>query len=507
MNLAQLLVRAARVHPDRPAVLRGERVLWRYRELADRVARLAGHLRALGLAAGDRVAIVMRNDVAYLESLYAVWWAGLAAVPINAKLHAGEVAFILDDAGASALIAGEDLADAVAPLAPSLRATLVPGSARGEAAFDAAPVDAAPCAPTDLAWLFYTSGTTGRPKGVMLSHRNLQAALACYFIDVDDVDPADATVYAAPISHGAGLYNLPFMARAARHVVPESGGFDPAELLALSRTVGRLCMFAAPTMVHRLVDHVAATGAPSDGFKTIVYGGGPMYVEDIRRALAAMGPRFVQIYGQGESPMTITALSRAHLADERHPRWAERIASVGVAQTLVEVRVVGGDGSDVATGETGEVVVRGDPVMAGYWRNPEATEQALRDGWLWTGDLGALDDDGFLTLKDRSKDLIISGGSNIYPREVEEVLLRHPRVREVSVVGRRDARWGETVVAFVACDGDAVDTGELDALCLAHIARFKRPREYRFVAALPKNHYGKVLKTALREQLQKENPS
>jgi long-chain acyl-CoA synthetase len=507
VNLAQLLVRAARVHPDRPAVLRGERVLWRYRELADRVARLAGHLRALGLAAGDRVAIVMRNDVAYLESLYAVWWAGLAAVPINAKLHAGEVAFILDDAGASALIASEDLADAVAPLAPSLRATLVPGSARGEAAFDAAPVDAAPCAPTDLAWLFYTSGTTGRPKGVMLSHRNLQAALACYFIDVDDVDPADATVYAAPISHGAGLYNLPFMARAARHVVPESGGFDPAELLALSRTVGRLCMFAAPTMVHRLVDHVAATGAPSDGFKTIVYGGGPMYVEDIRRALATMGPRFVQIYGQGESPMTITALSRAHLADERHPRWAERIASVGVAQTLVEVRVVGGDGSDMATGETGEVVVRGDPVMAGYWRNPEATAQALRDGWLWTGDLGALDDDGFLTLKDRSKDLIISGGSNIYPREVEEVLLRHPRVREVSVVGRRDARWGETVVAFVACDGDAVDTGELDALCLAHIARFKRPREYRFVDALPKNNYGKVLKTALREQLQREDES
>ena len=507
MNLAQLLVRAARVHPDRPAVLRGDRVLWRYRELADRVARLAGHLRALGLAAGDRVAIVMRNDVAYLESLYAVWWAGLAAVPINAKLHAGEVAFILDDAGASALIASEDLADAVAPLAPSLRATLVPRSARGEAAFDAAPVDAAPCAPTDLAWLFYTSGTTGRPKGVMLSHRNLQAALACYFIDVDDVDPADATVYAAPISHGAGLYNLPFMARAARHVVPESGGFDPAELLALSRTVGRLCMFAAPTMVHRLVDHVAATGAPSDGFKTIVYGGGPMYVEDIRRALAAMGPRFVQIYGQGESPMTITALSRAHLAAERHPRWAERIASVGVAQTLVEVRVVDGDGSDVPAGETGEVVVRGDPVMAGYWRNPEATAQALRDGWLWTGDLGALDDDGFLTLKDRSKDLIISGGSNIYPREVEEVLLRHPRVREVSVVGRRDARWGETVVAFVACDGDAVDTGELDALCLAHIARFKRPREYRFVDALPKNNYGKVLKTALREQLQREDES
>src|SRR6185436_13253735 len=166
---------------------------------------------------------------------------------------------------------------------------------------------------------------------------------------------------------------------------------------------------------------------------------------------------------------------RAHLGDAADPRWPERIESVGVAQALVEVRVVDGDGNDVATGATGEV-----------------------------GDLGALDGDGFLTLKDRSKDLIISGGSNIYPREVEEVLLRHPGVREVSVVGRADARWGEVVVAFVA--GDGVDAAALDALCLAHIARFKRPREYRFVAALPKNHYGKVLKTALREQLQKETP-
>ncbi|HEY2560267.1 MAG TPA: AMP-binding protein [Caldimonas sp.] len=504
MNLAQLLVRAARVHPERPALLHGDRLVCRYGELAARVARLAGHLRALGLAPGDRVALLMKNQLAYLEALYAVWWAGLAAVPINAKLHPAEVDFIVENAAASALVVSEELAAGVAPFADRLRATLVAGSAAYEAALAAAPIPAAACAPTDLAWLFYTSGTTGRPKGVMLTHRNLATALACYFIDVDDVDAADATVYGAPMSHGAGLYNLPFVARAARHVVPMSGGFEPAELVALSQSVGRLCLFAAPTMVHRLVDHVARTNAPSDGFKTIVYGGGPMYGTDIRRALATMGPRFVQIYGQGESPMTITALSRAALADTGHPRWAERIESVGVAQALVEVRVVDGDGRELATGEAGEVVVRGDSVMAGYWQNPEATAQALRDGWLWTGDIGALDDDGFLTLKDRSKDVIISGGSNIYPREVEEVLLRHPRVREVSVVGRSDKRWGETVVAFVACDGAAVDAGELDTLCLAHIARFKRPREYRFVEALPKNHYGKVLKTALREQLQLE---
>jgi long-chain acyl-CoA synthetase len=170
---------------------------------------------------------------------------------------------------------------------------------------------------------------------------------------------------------------------------------------------------------------------------------------------------------------------------------------VGVAQTLVEVAVVDGAGKPLPAGETGEVIVRGETVMAGYWRNPEATAQALRDGWLWTGDMGSLDADGFLTLKDRSKDVIISGGSNIYPREVEEVLLRHPAVREVAVIGEPDPDWGEIVVAFVVADV-AVDAAELDALCLEHIARFKRPKHYRQLASLPKNHYGKVLKTELR---------
>jgi long-chain acyl-CoA synthetase len=507
MNLAQLLVRAARVHPDRPAVLLGEQPVCTYRELADRVAGLAGHLRdGLGLAPGDRVAICLVNQVAYLELLYAAWWAGLAVVPINAKLHPREVGFILADSGAAVLFADTALQQALHadcdPL-PALRQVMAPGDTACQAAGASAPLGAQHRAPDDLAWLFYTSGTTGRPKGVMLTHRNLHAMTACYFMDVDDVDAEDAIVYAAPMSHGAGLYNFAFVARAARHVLPRSGGFEPAELVELSRSVGRLCLFAAPTMVKRLVEHVVAHGAGAEGFKTIVYGGGPMYVEDIRQALAAMGPRFVQIYGQGESPMTITALSRAVLRDDTDPRWTERLASVGVAQTLVEVQVVGPDGNPLPPGETGEVTVRGETVMAGYWRNPEASAQALRGGWLWTGDLGALDEAGYLTLKDRSKDVIISGGSNIYPREVEEVLLRHPGVREASVIGQTDPEWGEVVVAFVVTEpaGPAVDAAMLDALCLAHIARFKRPRHYRFVTSLPKNNYGKVLKTSLRDWL------
>lgn len=508
MNLAQLLVRAARVHPERPAVLLGDAPVLDYRALADRAARLAGHLRAgLGLAEGDRVAIFMTNHVAYLEVLYAAWWAGLVVVPINAKLHAREVKYILGDSQASVLFVTDDLAGDLQGVGPGigLQATFIPDSADYDAALAAPAIAPAHRAPEDLAWLFYTSGTTGQPKGVMQSHRNLYAMTACYFMDVDDVASDDAIVYAAPMSHGAGIYNFAFVARAARHVVPVSGGFDPAELLALSRSVGRLCMFAAPTMVKRLVDHIETSGADASGFKTVIYGGGPMYVEDIRRALDAMGARFVQIYGQGESPMTITALSREQLADRAQPRWLERIASVGVAQSLVEVRVVGPAGDTLPEGETGEVVVRGETVMSGYWRNPQASAQTLRDGWLWTGDMGAMDTDGFLTLKDRSKDVVISGGSNIYPREVEEVLLRHPGVREVSVVGQPDAEWGEIVVAFVVAEG--VDAAALDALCLANIARFKRPKHYHFVAALPKNNYGKVLKTALRDLLVKGETS
>jgi long-chain acyl-CoA synthetase len=506
MNLAQLLVRTARSAGERPALYFGETLLCDYRTLALRVARIAGHLSCeLGLVPGARVALFMSNIPEYLECLYGVWHAGLAVVPINAKLHPREAEYILRDSGASALFCSDDLLPGLEPLLaglPELRARFTPGTAGYGTLYEAEPVPCAERGGDDLAWLFYTSGTTGRPKGVMLAHRNLQAMIANSAIDIDLPGPDDCVLYAAPFSHGAGMGNFAHTITAARHVIPRSGGFEPAEMLALANHHRGAFLFAAPTMVKRLVDYIEATGTSCAGFRRILYAGGPMYVEDIRQALRVMGERFVQAYGQGESPMTITALSPRHLAEREHPRWLARIASVGIAQALVEVRVADEQGRDVLPGEVGEVLVRGETVMQGYWRNPEATAKAIRDGWLWTGDMGAMDEDGFLTLKDRSKDMIISGGSNIYPREVEEVLLLHPGVHEVSVVGRRHAEWGEEVVAFVAAKpGATVTAPELDALCLANIARFKRPKEYRFVPALPKNSYGKILKTALRETL------
>ena len=494
MNLALALDRAGRADPQRPALGLGPRVLRTYGEAAGRVARLAGALRRFGLNPGDRVAIAARNSPDYLEALYAIWHAGLAAVPVNAKLHGAEQGYILEQSGARLCFASDGLDGEIASHAPrTLERMIVIGGADHERLFEAGPIAVVPRDGDDLAWLFYTSGTTGRPKGAMLTHKVLTAASNAYAAEVDAVSPGDPILHAAPMSHGSGLYMMAYVMRRGVNVVPESGGFEPEEIFTLFRAWPRASMFAAPTMVKRLVECPAE--CVSENIRTIVYGGAPMYVEDALKALDRFGPRLAQIYGQGESPMTITAMTKKEIADRDQPRWHERLASVGRPYRCIEVMVADDKDQPLPAGQAGEILCRGDTVMAGYWRNPEASAATLRGGYLHTGDVGAFDADGYLTLKDRSKDLIISGGSNIYPREVEEVLLKHGRVREVSVIGRPDREWGEVVVAYVV--GDA-PTAELDALCLSAIARFKRPKDYVFVDALPKNNYGKILKTELR---------
>jgi long-chain acyl-CoA synthetase len=503
MNQAVILAQMARCFGDRPAISYGTEVIWTYRTFAERVARMAAGLRALGLASGDRVAIVMKNVPEYYEVMYAIWHAGLAAVPVNAKLHAKEHAYILSHSNSRAAFATPELAGAIESIRgemPELEHVIVPGSEAYHALMDNDPAPIADWQPTDLAWLFYTSGTTGRPKGAMLSHRNLNSQTMNYLADVDVIDPGDCMIHAAPMSHGAGIYGLPHIARAANNIVPKSGGFDVAETLALIEHWPGCSFFFAPTMVTRLINAPNIREADLSNLKTIIYGGAPMYLEDVKRALDILGPKLVEIYGQGEAPMTITGLPKHIYKDRDHPRWEARIGSTGFPRTDVEVRVVDDDGKQVPTGETGEVICRGDVVMLGYWNNPEATASSLRDGWLWTGDVGAFDEDGFLTLKDRSKDVIISGGTNIYPREVEEVLLRHPAVLECAVIGKPHKDWGEEVIAFLRLHpGESVADAELDALCLDNIARFKRPKAYHRLDDLPKNNYGKILKTELRK--------
>jgi long-chain acyl-CoA synthetase len=494
MNLALWLYRAGLSHAERPAAATGTRVVATYGQLAMRAARLAGALReGFKLAPGERVAIAAKNTPDYIALLYGIWHAGLVAVPANAKLHGAELAYILEQSGARVCFASPGIDSEIAAHAPkSLQRLIAIGSADYVSLFTADPIAVVPREADDLAWLFYTSGTTGRPKGAMLTHGVLALASEAYAAEVDSTKPGDCLLHAAPMSHGSGIYIMPTVARLGLQVVPESGGFEAEEVIALFNAWPRMSMFAAPTMIKRLVACPAECKA--ENIRSLIWGGAPMYGEDALAALDRFGPRLAQIYGQGEAPMTITALSKEDIAARDHPCWRQRLLSAGKPYALTEVVIADGEDRPVATGETGEILTRG-VIMAGYWQNPEASAAALRGGWLHTGDVGAIDEEGYLHLKDRSKDLIISGGSNIYPREVEEVLLTCAGVREVSVIGRPDREWGEAVVAYVV--GDA-DTAALDALCLSRIARFKRPKDYVFVDALPKNNYGKILKTELR---------
>ncbi|WP_435230350.1 class I adenylate-forming enzyme family protein [Pseudopelagicola sp. nBUS_20] len=504
MNPAEWLRRTAALKPDTPALFHGEDLVADYSEFARRAASIAAALRARGIVKGDRVAILMKNCTDYLEALYGTWWSGAVAVPINAKLHGKEAAWIIEDAGAQLVFASDDTAcDLVQQQTKCTKEVILAGSPAFVALRDG-PVMPQPASidRDDVIWLFYTSGTTGRPKGVMITAQNITSMVLGYHDGVGTHDDGDATLYAAPMSHGAGIYNFMFVMGASRHVCPKSGGFDAAEIFNLAARVGPVSMFAAPTMVRRMIDYARQSSETGDGLETIIYAGGPMYFADIVEAVDLLGPRFAQIYGQGECPMAITTLPKEFVSDRNHPRWRERLTSVGYQQSVSRVRVVDPDGNDVVGNDIGEIVVSGTAVMKGYWQNPEATRNAIRNGWLWTGDMGALDQDGFLTLHDRSKDLIISGGSNIYPREVEEILLTDPNVAEASVVGKPHDEWGEVVVAcIVPTTGQRLDPAVLNNLCVANIARFKRPKHYIELTALPKNNYGKIVKSELREAI------
>ena len=501
MNLAALLHNAARSFGHRPAVSIGDELLFTYADLQSRVACLAGGLLDIGLMPGDRVALVMSNRPCYLEILFAIWHAGLVAVPVNAKLHPREVTYILDHCGVRLCFVTDDLAHeislAAADVASVMRVVCVDADDYPRLLVE--PVPAHHADRDDLAWIFYTSGTTGRPKGAMLSHLNLQLMAWSYLCDVDAITEHDCLLHLGPQSHAAGLFGLTHIAKASHHVLPASGGFDPAELVELVGRYPNATFFLAPTMLRRLFDAPAVANLRVENVRTVLCGAAPIYVEDVKCALALLGPRFWNGYGQGECPCTITAMPKHLYIGETANA---RLVSVGIARTGVEVRIADADGRDCDTGEVGEILARSDIVMHGYWNDPAASAAALAGGWLHTGDLGAMDADGYLTLKDRSKDLIISGGANIYPREVEEVLLADTAVAEVAVVGGPDREWGERVVAFVVARPGNTPTAEtLDRLCLANIARFKRPKQYVFVAALPKNNYGKVLKTELRARL------
>jgi long-chain acyl-CoA synthetase len=502
MNSFAFLDKSARQCPETVALLQGEES-YTYREFRDRALAVGGNLRALGCETGDRVAFCLANSPRIMEVIYGCFAAGLVVVPINARLHAREMAYIVENSGAKILVHGPEFADGIA-----VHADLFGGPTHqissGNFEVLLTPANALPqaveAAPEDVCWLFYTSGTTGKPKGAIWNHRMVRVVIMNYLADLHNIQPGEMVLHCAPMSHGSGIIALPAVARGATNAITESASFDVDHLLA---TVERLKVshiaFMAPTQIIKMLeDHVPGRHDLSS-LKAICYGGAPIYVDQLKQAMASFGPVFVQLYGQGEAPITITGLTtKAHAtllaADD------PRIGSAGQVRTDVEARCVDGEDNPLPAGKAGEVVARGDVVMPGYWNDPQASAEALRGGWLHTGDIGYFDEQGYLFLLDRAKDMVISGGNNVYPREVEEVIILHPQVANCVVFGIPDDYWGEAVHAVVVSKpGASLTAQDIIAFCGEHMAGYKKPKAVDFVDELPVSGYGKILRREVRE--------
>lgn len=509
MNSFAFLDKAARQNPDRPAIVHGD-VIWSYGEFRARALAIGGNLRALGCEPGDRIAFCLANSPPILEIIYGCFAAGLVVVPINARLHAREVTYILQNSEARAFIcdaehqqgmaayfdgiAGLDLRICMSPADGVLHYSALLERNRSLSSSEAVEAEA-------ICWLFYTSGTTGRPKGAIWNHRMLLSVVMNYLADVYNIQPGETVLHAAPLSHGSGVVALAAVARGATNLIFPSASFNPKTLFSTIQKfrVSHIA-FLAPTQITKMLEAFNEGEFDLTSLKAICYGGAPIYTEHLRRAVETFGPVFTQIYGQGEAPMTIAGLN-ANMHAAFLKTGDPRIGSAGQIRTDVEAMCVGDNDAPLGSHQVGEVVARGSAIMPGYWKDPVATAETLRGGWLHTGDIGYFDERGFLFLLDRAKDMIISGGNNVYPREVEEVIIQHPGVASVVVCGVPHAYWGEAVHAVIVSKaGVSLTAEEVIAHCARHIAAYKKPKSIEFVDSLPANGYGKIMRREVRER-------
>ena len=509
MDVGTLVTRAARRFPDRVAV-DGPTGSLTFAELGDRVVRLANALLALGLAPGDRVLDLQSNSVTYLETDLAIRSAGLVRAALNHRLHPGDWERIAADSGARALVYDARFSESVATLREQVPHVVVVGDGSGTpyeslvAGGSTRPL--APVEPDALCGLHYSSGTTGHPKGAQRTHRNWFASVVNMTHDVlgGVPGPDDVYVHAGPITHTSGLFVLPFLVAGARQIVLP--GWDPDSFVEAVAERGATHTAVVPTMIARLLTAPGVDRETLRGLRMLGYAGAPMPPEQMRQATERLTPHLVQYYGLVEAIPPVTVLDAADHARGLADR-PDLLTSAGRPALGVEIRVVDEEGSPVVAGEVGEVVTRGDHVMRGYWNahNRADLSKSVRDGWLHTGDLGRMSEDGHLWLVDRVGDMIISGGYNIYPREVEDVVAEIAGVAEVAVVGVHDDDWGQRVVALVTARGGAtVDESEVLEHCRRRMASYKKPKEVRVVDALPLNSTGKVAKKVLRELLEGE---
>jgi acyl-CoA synthetase (AMP-forming)/AMP-acid ligase II len=507
MYFTQSLHRALTLYPTRIAVRDGERQ-WTFQQYGERVTRMAGALRALGMSSGDRVAMLALNSYRYLECNMAVPWAGGVINPCNTRWSVAELVYALDDSGSHILFVDDTFAPVVAQIkaqSQSLRTVIYCGDgATPEGMLDyealiasTEPVDDALRRGEDLLSIFYTGGTTGFPKGVMFSHNNNGiGALAAMASGLGTRD--GSYLHAAPMFHVTdfGLASPHWLAGNA-HTILRS--FTPESALKAIERDGITDTVMVPTMIQMMVDHLAAnSGYDLSSLKTLAYGASPMPETLLRRAIAVLpGVGFVQLYGMTEmGPLTVNPA-------DYHPGklpLPEKLDSAGKPRMGIELKIVDEQGADLPRNTVGEIVARGATLMQGYWNNEEQTKEAVRDGWYRTGDGGYLDDDGYVYIVDRMKDMIVSGGENVYSAEVENAVLKHPNVAQCAVIAVPSAQWGEAVHACVVLRaGETMDVEELREHCRRHIAGYKCPRSVEVMAALPVSGAGKVLKNRLRE--------
>jgi long-chain acyl-CoA synthetase len=512
MNLGEILTVSARTHPDRAAVVWDEgRQRRNYRELNRRADALASaFIDEVGVRPQDRVALMMANGPELLETLFAVWKAGATVVPLNARYTEEEILYHVGDSEARVLIVGAEFASTVLAMRDKLgvEAVILAGGEAGESdgalslerlleLHDGRTPENGTTVDDDVAWLAYTSGTTGRAKGAMLTHGNLTFVAVTWLADLQRLETEDVGLVAAPLTHGAGMMALAFVMKAATQIILQPSGFDTALFLRMVAEHRVTHTWLVPTQIKMVLDHPDLDGADLSSLKTIVYGGAPMYVEDLKEAIRRIGPVFVQLFAQSESPMTGTYLRpQEHILEGP---GSERLGSCGYARSGTEVAILDDKGGVLSPGEIGEICIRCPAVMKGYWKRPEATAETLRDGWLHTGDIGKMDDQGYVFILDRTKDMLISGGLNVYPREIEEVLLRHAGISQAAVIGVPDDRWGEAVKAIVVpAAGARLSEAEVIAFAASQLAGYKKPKSVEFVADLPKTTIGKIDKKALR---------
>jgi len=504
MNLSQFLTDSARRHPDDIGLVWGEDT-WKWAEVEARSTAFAAALRdRYDMKKGDRLLVQSANCNQMFEAAFACWKLGCVWVPANYRQTPEDVAWLAASSGAKGLLVGAEFADHIAAC-DGVGFTATIGGAGDDdydtlvAAYAYESVTATPVDRDDPAWFFFTSGTTGKPKAAVLTHGQMAFVVTNHLCDLmPGTGPKDASIVVAPLSHGAGIHQLAQVAHGVKTILPGGTKFDADEVWRMIAQWRVTNAFTVPTIVKLLVEHPSVHDHDHSSLRYVIYAGAPMYRADQVRALEILGPVLVQYFGLGEVTGNITVLPPIHhSADDA----AMRIGTCGFARTGMQVQVQDAAGREVVSGATGEVAVIGPAVFAGYHNNSEANDKAFRDGWFLTGDLGHMDAEGFLYLTDRASDMYISGGSNIYPREIEEKILLHPAIAECAVLGVPDPTWGEVGIAVCVARGDACDAAALLEWLGAKVPRYKMPKTVLFWDEMPKSAYGKITKKLIRAEL------